>query len=476
MPPSKEKEDESIPEAIRQDSRRIPHVEERPSVVVTQSSRITQKRTVTSETVEIIDIPDDEDTIEDAPHVHQKQPSQRITHEPHLTDETFEIINIPPEDDDPDVIEDSPQKVPPRRKSPRLMLEKLDVTKSTSMITPRTKEVIHQISEQVVEKVTGQGDSKKKDRPSLASLLSSLSKKRQMTLLEMSQKTAGERISQSQHSVSSAAAAHPQQTSKPRIPQSQPAVSSAPQQPSRRRIPQSQPSAPAPGGASRQRLPQSQPSAPAPAQQSSGKRITQSQPVPGSASRRRLPHPDSEVPKKKGKWVCTWKGCDYSVDRSESFKMHMARHTGEKFKCSQCPKDYYSIKSLNHHVKTDHLKIDRCYCSEPGCTWSGRDYGLRKVHLYESHGIGPVPACPHPDCRERGHFTNYRTLERHLQNYHREKDMECPFCSKKYKEVANLANHIAVHHQGKAAQQCEECGKFFTSKKSLKVHKETEHK
>ena len=166
---------------------------------------------------------------------------------------------------------------------------------------------------------------------------------------------------------------------------------------------------------------------------------------------------------------CTY--CKYTTLRKESLTDHLRMHTGDKIKCSQCDKSYFSEKSLKNHFKFVHLKKDRCFCTEAGCTWSGKEYGNRKVHLYESHGIGERPVCDHPDCQDRGHFSNFRTLERHRETYHKPKDLQCPHCDKKYKEAENLENHVAVQHKGKFAFQCEICGQFYNSQKSLKGHK-----
>jgi len=168
--------------------------------------------------------------------------------------------------------------------------------------------------------------------------------------------------------------------------------------------------------------------------------------------------------------------CSYTTLRKESLSDHMRKHTGEKIKCTFCDKDYYSKKSLKNHIKFNHMNIDRCVCTVTGCNWSGKDYGVRAVHLYEEHGIGPAPVCDHPDCKDRGHFSNYRTLERHRETYHKPKDLACPYCQRLYKEQANLANHIGFSHQGQPWCQCEICGRFYTSQKSLSSHRNTDHK
>ena len=167
--------------------------------------------------------------------------------------------------------------------------------------------------------------------------------------------------------------------------------------------------------------------------------------------------------------------CPYSTKRKESLNDHMRMHSGEKLKCDFCEKDYFSKKSLKNHIKFNHMKIDRCSCTVVGCTWSGKDYGLRTVHLYEEHGIGPAPVCDHPDCRGRGHFSNFHTLERHRETFHKPKDLQCPHCERKYKDSETLLNHVGVVHKGKPALQCEVCGGIYGSKKSLSVQTSQEH-
>ena len=83
----------------------------------------------------------------------------------------------------------------------------------------------------------------------------------------------------------------------------------------------------------------------------------------------------------------------------------------------------------------------------PDCDFSHNDHGVTKVHLYTDHGVGVEPKCRHPDCLDRDLFTNFRVYERHVKNYHKPKDAECPHCHKKYKGVDHLKTHIETSHK-----------------------------
>ena len=371
-----------------------------------------------------------------------------------VTSETVEEITI--EDDNGDkeesVIKDKlkalKRKMIPSRKSPRIKIPELDIQKGVKTGLPKKqKTVVESLAKDIMKNL-------KKPQSQLP-----VSKESQG---QPSSSSSSSHVSGKQRSVPEMYAqaalwiAHPAQASgsqrdlpaagriaqKLKKPQSAAAAAAAAPPP----VPQSCQSHP----------PASQPvGPPAPHQ------ITQ-KPAPP----RRIMQAD---PEKGPVLSCTY--CKYTTLRKESLTDHLRMHTGDKIKCSQCDKSYFSEKSLKNHFKFVHLKKDRCFCTEAGCTWSGKDYGNRKVHLYDSHGIGEPPVCDHPDCKDRGHFSNFRTLERHRETYHKPKDLQCPHCDKKYTEAENLENHVAVQHKGKSAFQCEICGQFYNSQKSLKGHK-----
>ena len=366
-----------------------------------------------------------------------------------ISSETVEEITI--EDDEEDVkkkerqkLQDLKRKLLPSRKSPRIKIPKLDLKKGVKTALPsQHQDIVESLAKEAMKKFKGQKpevplSKQKQGQPSSSSSSSHVSGK-QRSVLEMYAQAA-RRI------------AHPAQASGSQMLPPAPAAGQITQ---KLKKPQSAaPAAPPP-------VCQSRPPASQPVGPPAPHRITQ-KPAP--------PHRIMQADPEKGP-VLSCSYCKYTTLRKESLTDHLRIHTGDKIKCSQCDKSYFSEKSLKNHFKFVHLKKDRCFCTEAGCTWSGKDYGNRKVHLYESHGIGEPPVCDHPDCKDRGHFSNFRTLERHRETYHKPKDLQCPHCDRKYKEAESLENHVAVQHKGKSAFQCEICGQFYNSQKSLKGHK-----
>ena len=369
----------------------------------------------------VIDIDDDDD---DEP---------RITRVEGLISETVEDITLEEDpEEETEKIKSLKRKHLGTRKSPRVKVQKMDLSEGVSSALPRqersaldflTKSIVKNIK--ISQPVTG---TRRRDQSSVSS---------------SSQSSSGQQKSAQQRSVLQMFAQAAFEIKEKSGKKTQPVVQCAQPQQSQRPVhPPAQWITQVPPA---QRIMQRPVAVPC--------QITQADPEKGTILR------------------CTY--CAYTTLRKESLNDHLRMHTGEKIKCSDCEKTYYSKKSFRNHFRIIHMQKDRCLCTETGCTWSGKDYGNRKVHLYEEHGIGDPPVCEHPDCRERGHFSNFRTLERHRETFHNAKGLMCPHknCGKKYKEAENLSNHIAVHHQGQSAYQCEICGQFYVSRKSLEGHK-----
>ena len=304
-----------------------------------------------------------------------------------VTSETIEEVTIEIEDDDntekltsEKKLRSLKRKFIPSRKSPRITIPKLDMQAGVkTALDEKKKTVVESLAKGIVSKIKPQGlptDKSKGDQPSSSST-SSQSSLKQKTILQIYAQAA-RRIPQNSKN-KPVPAAHPVSQRKSASQGS--AGDFPPPPPPPRRIMQSQP----PPGQITQSQPPPEPHQIAQSQPAPG----QSQPVkrwiaqPSVAPARRVLQAD---PTKGPILSCTF--CKYTTLRKESLNDHIKMHTGEKVYCDQCDKSYFTKKVLRIHIKNTHLKLDRCCCTEPGCTWSGKDYGLRKVHLYESHGIG----------------------------------------------------------------------------------------
>ena len=169
------------------------------------------------------------------------------------------------------------------------------------------------------------------------------------------------------------------------------------------------------------------------------------------------------------KYKC--KFCTYSTDRKNDWSNHCNLHTNTTFKCGLCSKTFYSEKNRTIHFKQVHLKQHRALCSVDKCNFSCNDFGIMKVHLFDDHGIGKEARCK--DCNKK--FGNYRVFERHIKICTLPKDKECPVCSKAYKDTERLATHMDTAHKGTPKLICDQCGKIFSSKDSIRVHKNSQH-
>ena len=169
------------------------------------------------------------------------------------------------------------------------------------------------------------------------------------------------------------------------------------------------------------------------------------------------------------KYKC--KFCTYSTDRKNDWSNHCNLHTGTSFKCGLCPRTFHSEKNRTIHFKQVHLKQHRALYSVDKCNFSCNDFGIIKVHQFDDHGTGKEARCK--NCNKK--FGNYRVFERHIKICTLPKDKECPVCSKAYKDTERLATHMDTAHKGTPKLICDQCGKIFSSKDSIRVHKNSQH-
>ena len=152
------------------------------------------------------------------------------------------------------------------------------------------------------------------------------------------------------------------------------------------------------------------------------------------------------------KYKC--KNCRYATDRKNDWENHCNIHTGLKFPCGSCEKEFSSTKNRTTHFKLIHLKQKRALCSVDKCNFSCNDFGIMKVHQYDDHGIGVEARCKQCDKK----FGNFRVYKRHIQGCNLPKDKECPIWKKAYKSTERLSNHMDAAHKGSPMIICDKCG------------------
>ena len=141
-------------------------------------------------------------------------------------------------------------------------------------------------------------------------------------------------------------------------------------------------------------------------------------------------------------------------------------HEGIRYKCEACDKEYRTEKMLRQHVETVHEKR-RSICEV--CAVEVID--LRN-HMRLNHE-GPVEKtepCPDENCRRK--FRTSQEAKKHYKSYHLEIKEMCPECGGWFKA---LYQHTLAVHKNLKKHVCGDCGKGFTKKHDLSMHKNRVH-
>ena len=132
--------------------------------------------------------------------------------------------------------------------------------------------------------------------------------------------------------------------------------------------------------------------------------------------------------KNRTKFKCS--ECPVEYFRLKSLKAHLARHKGEKYPCDQCGKEFTSKDPLKAHKKYVHVDVEKKACEICGKT------------------------------------VKSTLMKRHIKIHRNETEKKtCPIC---LKEVCNLINHLKIHKP--PSFSCDVCLKTFTLSQNLKRH------
>ncbi|XP_057334484.1 zinc finger protein 287-like [Microplitis mediator] len=134
-------------------------------------------------------------------------------------------------------------------------------------------------------------------------------------------------------------------------------------------------------------------------------------------------------------------------------------------KCSLCPKAFAQLQSLNNHVERHKRVKDtqkRFLCDV--CSKCFAQSGSLVAHMRTHTGVKPY-VC---NVCSRA-FTKSTYLQLHLRTHSGEKPYICQYCSRAFARANTLARHITMH-TGEAKYHCQICRKSFRRLTSLNEH------
>ena len=141
-------------------------------------------------------------------------------------------------------------------------------------------------------------------------------------------------------------------------------------------------------------------------------------------------------------------------------------HDGLRYKCNSCDKEYKTEKMLKQHVETVH-EMRRSICEI--CAVEVIDL---KNHMKLNHE-GPIEKtepCPDQNCDRK--FRTCQEAQKHYKSFHLEIKEMCPICGGWFKA---LYQHTLAVHKNVKKHACADCGKAFSKKHDLLMHRNRVH-
>ncbi|XP_052895499.1 LOW QUALITY PROTEIN: zinc finger protein 155-like [Anopheles moucheti] len=159
--------------------------------------------------------------------------------------------------------------------------------------------------------------------------------------------------------------------------------------------------------------------------------------------------------------------CPVPVSSRRSNKNH-------RYKCQLCTQTFRRRDGYDRHqfLRTG---VYTYPCQEPNCSkaFTNRSHLVRHVrvnHIELSSTSRPnVWNCTHPDCPMK--FSRKDTMNRHYQSKHiHGKPHVCDVCSESFWRKLQLKQHM-MRHTDQYPHRCEQCGQGFVNLKSMRSHR-----
>lgn len=152
-------------------------------------------------------------------------------------------------------------------------------------------------------------------------------------------------------------------------------------------------------------------------------------------------------------------------------KKHLLYHKMEAaFMCDICGKKFIIQGQFTRHRATHFLDKLPYECTL--CPYKGRYSESLKMHMRSHTGEKPYQC---PECPSR-FFVNKSNLNKHLLTHRNTHDFKCGQCQRGFYTQKDLDSHYKVDHSGIKDHICDVCGKAFGYRKQMMKHQLKVHK
>lgn len=146
----------------------------------------------------------------------------------------------------------------------------------------------------------------------------------------------------------------------------------------------------------------------------------------------------------------------------------------EKFMCDQCPAIFLTKQKWTSHKWSVHLKkrkpVQRVQC--PQCTKTYKNHSYLKEHILKEHEKVTPFQCTH--CHRQ--YGTKVALKTHFKNMHQK--VKCEECNQEICNAFLLKRHMGKVHGLKPSVvfQCEFCPMFYNKQANLTKHVDKNHR